>query len=67
MTCPKCGSSKTRVAEPFYNDVDYVFRRRKCSDCGNSFRTVEMTIQDDSKLNYRYSDAYMKRRGKTND
>ena len=57
MICPKCKSQNIRVYDSFPSEDDYVFRRRKCKDCGEKFRTVELVMEGDSTLKYKFSDA----------
>ena len=41
MHCPKC-KGDTAVTNTLHNDdLNEVYRRRKCKDCGYSFYTVE--------------------------
>lgn len=42
MTCPKCHYEKTRVTDTLPGDDGAIYRRRKCSECGLIFRTVEV-------------------------
>lgn len=41
MNCPKCGSKNVYVIDSRKDDQQRVFRRRKCTDCGEQFRTIE--------------------------
>lgn len=45
MECPKCGSRKTMVKDSRKTEMN-VFRIRVCKDCGNTFYTEELTIED---------------------
>lgn len=47
MICPKCGCAKIRVVDTLPDEEQRVFRRRKCTDCGFIFHTVE-TINNDT-------------------
>lgn len=57
MICPKCGSKNLRVTDSIPDKDDYVFRRRKCQDCGKLFRTAESVISEESPLRYLFSEA----------
>jgi len=51
MTCPNCNSENIYVVETRSRDEDGIIRRRrKCSDCGHTFRTYEVLAKDLKKL-----------------
>lgn len=57
MICPKCGSYNVGVIETSPCDNAKLFRRRKCKDCGNRFRTVEITDDGSKDFRKEYSAA----------
>ena len=40
MTCPVCGG-KTEVRDS-YSEVDVIYRKRRCVECGHTFTTEEI-------------------------
>ena len=46
--CPKCGSDRLYVTDT--RDRGYPNRRRTCEACGESFRTIEMSLDEYSKM-----------------
>jgi transcriptional regulator NrdR family protein len=40
MNCPECQSSDLKIYDSRHIG-DYVVRKRKCSDCGDKFFTIE--------------------------
>ena len=56
MKCPKCNAlGLTCIDSRPYNET--IKRRRKCLNCGYRFSTVEIGIDDYSKLKEREADA----------
>ncbi len=49
MTCPVCGE-KTAVVDTV-KDIDTIYRRRKCKNCGYYFFTVEEETNDSEYFN----------------
>lgn len=49
ITCPECGCEKIRVVDTMPDEKRKIFRRRKCTDCGCTFRTVEIIDTEKSK------------------
>lgn len=44
-SCPYCGSNKSIVIDKRNREkTDYIWRRRKCLDCGKRFSTQEKVI-----------------------
>lgn len=47
IPCPKCGSSLGGVGDSrprVFNGIKTISRRRECENCGERFRTIEVTI-----------------------
>lgn len=42
ITCPECGCEKIRVVDTMPDTGRRIFRRRKCTGCGFTFRTIEV-------------------------
>ena len=40
MNCPKCGAKSPRTFDS-KSDCESIHRRRKCTECGHTFYTVE--------------------------
>ena len=54
MKCPNCDSENFYVIETRSRDADGIIRRRRrCADCGHTFRTYEVTVFDLKKLETR--------------
>lgn len=62
MTCPVCGG-KTAVVDTC-TEVDVIYRRRRCVNCGCSFTTEEVECKMDEPIHVM---RYKKRKGETND
>lgn len=56
MNCPYCGSNKNQVIDKRNRSADFVWRRRKCLDCGKRFSTQEKVIT--------YENRHSRRNGK---
>lgn len=56
VKCPFCGLTNSEIMDKRlsiggYTDVDfYVWRRRRCLDCGKRYTTLEMSIPALDKL-----------------
>lgn len=61
MNCPKCGSENIRVVDTINGLQNDIYRRRKCSDCKSTFRTVEIVGGESRIFNTGYSAAIEKR------
>lgn len=48
MTCPCCGG-KTAVVD-VCTEVDVIYRRRKCTECGHGFYTEEVECKLDEPI-----------------
>lgn len=57
MICPSCGSECNYVKETAQGSDGKVYRRRRCSNCDEKFRTVETVISDTDDSRKGYSDA----------
>jgi len=59
MNCPYCDCDKTKVVD-VKRGPDEIVRRRKCTNCGKSFHTLESDIPDElgNKLLWRYAKQY---------
>lgn len=44
MNCPKCNGCSTTVRESS-SDIDAVYRKRLCKECGHVFYTFEITAE----------------------
>ena len=53
MICPNCGSQNIHVTETYPADPEHIFRRRKCKDCGERFKTAELIMADNDPLRYK--------------
>ena len=42
MKCPHCKSDNIGVVDTLPGAVNTIYRRRKCKDCNETFRTVEI-------------------------
>lgn len=60
MNCPKCGSQNIRVTDSIPDDDKYVFRRRRCKECGELFRTAEFVLAGEDPLKYVFSEVDQK-------
>ena len=49
MKCPRCGGGNVFVLDSRAKE-DTVRRRRKCSDCGTRFSTVEIPAEEYANL-----------------
>lgn len=65
MYCPNCNSSRTRVVDTLPGVANNIFRRRKCSDCGTLFRSVELVLDnsEDSRDSFSAAQKQRNRRG----
>lgn len=62
MVCPKCGGSKHTVYDTLPAANEFIFRKRKCLDCGYRFKTAEVEMTDDnSTFKYAFNEAYYAR------
>lgn len=43
--CPKCNCKKSIVEDVRYNKHDIRVRRRKCSNCGKKWNTIEVLYE----------------------
>ena len=57
MICPVCGSECNYVKETAQGSDGKVYRRRRCSNCDEKFRTVEVVIKDSDPSRKDYSEA----------
>lgn len=57
MNCPRCNGQNIGVTDTVPYDVKYIFRRRKCKDCGDIFRTAEFVIDEGDPMRYKYVEA----------
>lgn len=57
MICPVCGSECNYVKETAQGSDGKVYRRRRCSNCDEKFRTVEVVINDADPSRKDYSEA----------
>lgn len=57
MLCPNCKSPKVRVVDTLPLGDTEIFRRRRCSDCGHRFRSVETMDDGSQAFKYKYSEA----------
>lgn len=58
MTCPVCGSSKHTVYDTLPALCEFIFRKRKCLECGYHFKTAEVELPDDDKsVKYAFYEA----------
>lgn len=46
MRCPKCNGNDVCVTDSMTSDDNKVRRRRKCSNCGFIFRTIEVIVDE---------------------
>ena len=65
MNCPYCKSNQIRVIDTMCG-CDEIYRRRKCYDCGKTFRTIEMHDDGTNEFSARYY-AAMKRKRANNE
>lgn len=42
MNCPYCNSNEHKVVDKRNRKKDFIWRRRKCLDCGGKFSTKEI-------------------------
>ena len=63
MKCPHCNSGNTGVIDTLPGASNTQYRRRKCKDCGDTFRTVEVIDNGAEAFHRGYSFA-MKRKVK---
>ena len=61
MICPNCNSERTGVTDTLPGNDGNIYRRRKCRDCGQPFRSVELVIDDQGQYRYGYSEAHYRR------
>lgn len=57
MLCPKCDSERVYVKDTMNAPDRKVYRRRKCSGCGASFRTVEVIDDGTEEFRQKYLEA----------
>ena len=63
MNCPHCKSNQIRVMDTMcWNDE--IYRRRKCYDCGKTFRTKEIHDDGSAEFSTNYYAAMKKKAGK---
>lgn len=50
--CPECGSDRIKVVDTRYGNStgDDLLRRRKCMDCGKTYKTVEIMVEELEEL-----------------
>lgn len=62
MKCPSasCRSENIKVKDTIHGSDGRIYRRRRCIDCGTSFRTVEMDMSEinDPKLYLELDEAF---------
>ena len=61
MRCPHCDSANIGVIDTLGGAVNTIYRRRKCKDCYELFRTVEIVDNGSPNVARGYS-AAMKRK-----
>lgn len=64
MTCPNCGGERVSVTDTIPGFRTEVFRRRRCTDCGFVFRTVETQMSDTPEMRFRWNQAALEKRKK---
>ena len=57
MQCPNCNSERTRVKDTMNAPDGKIYRRRKCSDCGQVFRSVEVGDDGTDEFRKKYLEA----------
>lgn len=64
MNCPKC-NCKTRVTDVAHTDNNETYRRKRCSECGHVFFTIEFEADKDDAFWedwQKFNRSYIKRR-----
>ena len=46
MNCPYCNSDKSEVIDKRNRKIGYIWRRRKCLECGKNFSTREIVVHE---------------------
>ena len=66
MICPNCNSFNVHVVETICGeDIEHVYRRRKCRECNTKFQTIEIVIGDRSSYRKSFTEAcYFKIHGR---
>ena len=59
MNCPNCGGNNLKVMDTMAGSDNRIFRRRKCANCDNRFRTVEIMDDGSYKFGQDYLDAVL--------
>lgn len=57
MNCPECGFSNYRVMDTINSADGKIYRRRKCLECGELFRTVEVMDDGSEEFKKNYFEA----------
>ena len=50
MNCPNCKGKVTVRDTVHVEKANEIYRKRKCTDCGHTFFTVEFEVDDDDAL-----------------
>ena len=58
MKCVFCGNNNTRAFDTRQYVAGHTFRRRKCMNCGKTFRTNEVAVPDEIKDDVKMAKAY---------
>lgn len=65
MLCPKCFTDNNCCSDSRPSE-EFIYRRRKCKECGFSWLTVEMDL-DRAGEEYQYGDGYENNSKKLNE
>lgn len=57
MICPKCDNDTVYVKDTLNAPDRKIYRRRKCSNCGATFRTVEVIDDGSEEFRKKYVEA----------
>lgn len=58
MNCPNCGSDDISVKDTMHGPDGKIYRRRRCNECGEKFRSVEEIAEDTEEFRSAYAAAH---------
>ena len=61
MFCPKCKSESIKVVDTMPGANNDIYRRRRCLNCGESFRSIEKIDDGTKAFQYGYSEAHARK------
>ena len=61
MHCPKCEGKVTVCDTVHVKKTNEIYRKRKCTDCGHTFFSVEYEVDNDDALGLIWARNYRRR------